>query len=77
MPKFHLPAPYDFDDHTGYTQIFDGNDFNNWDADPGIWRVEDGLMIGETLADKPKGNNYVVYRGATARNFDLKLADED
>jgi hypothetical protein len=23
MPKFHDPAPYDFDEHTGYKQIFD------------------------------------------------------
>ena len=24
MPKFHDPAPYDIDEHTGYKQIFDG-----------------------------------------------------
>jgi len=65
MPKFHDPAPYDIDEHTGFTQIFD--------ADPTIWRVEDGLMVGETFEGKPKGNNYIVYRGETARDFDLKL----
>src|ERR1700760_2710853 len=73
MPKFHEPAPYEIDEHTGFTQIFDGKTFTGWDADPSIWRVEDGLMIGETLADKPKGNNYIVYRGAKTRDFDLKL----
>jgi Domain of Unknown Function (DUF1080) len=73
MPKFHDPAPYDIDDHTGFTQIFDGNSFNGWDADPSIWRVEDGVMVGETLEGKPKGNNYIVYRGQKTRDFDLKL----
>ncbi len=73
MPKFHDPAPYDIDEHTGYKQIFDGQSFAGWDADPGIWRVEDGIMVGETLEGKPKGNNYIVYRGDRARDFDLKL----
>jgi hypothetical protein len=73
MPKFHPPLPYDIDDHTGYTQIFDGKTFNGWDADTSIWRIENGVMLGETLEGKPKGNNYIVYRGETARDFDLKL----
>ena len=73
MPKFHDPAPYDINEHTGYKQIFDGKTLNGWDADTSIWRIEDGIMVGETLAGKPRGNNYVVYRGDTTRNFDLKL----
>ena len=27
MPKFHAPAPYDIDEHTGYKEIFDGRTF--------------------------------------------------
>jgi hypothetical protein len=73
MPKFHEPAPYDIDEHTGFTQIFDGKSLTGWDADTSIWRVEDGIMVGETFEGKPKGNNYIVYRGETARDFDLKL----
>jgi hypothetical protein len=73
MPKFHDPAPYDIDEHTGYMQIFDGKNLAGWDADSSIWHVEDGIMVGETFAGKPKGNNYIVYRGAKTRDFDLKL----
>ena len=73
MPKFHDPAPYNIDDHTGFRQIFDGKTLTGWDADPSIWRIENGLMVGETLEGKPKGNNYVVYRGDKTRDFDLKL----
>ena len=73
FPKFHQPAPYDIDEHTGFTQIFDGKSFKGWDADPNVWRIEDGIMVGETLADKPIGNDYIVYRGEKPRDFDLKL----
>jgi hypothetical protein len=73
MPKFHEPAPYDIDEHTGYSQIFDGKTLDGWDADTSIWRVEGGDMVGEIPADKPRGNNYIVYRGAKTRDFDLKL----
>lgn len=73
MPKFHDPAPYDLDEHTGYQPIFDGKGLNGWDADPNIWRVENGILVGETLEGKPRGNNYIVYLGAKTRDFDLKL----
>lgn len=72
-PRYHDPAPYDIDDHVGYKQIFDGKTLNQWDADPSIWRVENGLMVGETLEGRAKGNNYIVFRGAKTRDFDLKL----
>jgi hypothetical protein len=73
MPKFHDPLPYDIDEHTGYTQIFDGKSMSGWDGDPTIWRVEDGVMVGETLQDKPRGNSYIVFRGKETKDFDLKL----
>lgn len=73
MPRFHDPAPYDIDEHTGYKQIFDGQTFAGWDADRSIWRVENGIMVGETFGGKPRGNNYIVYRGDKTRDFDLKL----
>jgi hypothetical protein len=73
MPRFHEPAAYNFDEHTGFKPIFDGKTLEGWDADTGIWRVEDGLMVGETLEGKPRGNNYIVYRGDRTRDFDLKL----
>ncbi len=41
MPKFHDPAPYDIDEHTGYKQIFDGKSFTGWGRRPppsGAWK---------------------------------------
>jgi hypothetical protein len=73
MPKFHDPEPYDIDEHTGYQQIFDGKSLTGWDADLNIWHVENGVIVGETLAGQPRGNNYIVYRGDKPRDFDMKL----
>ena len=54
-------------------KLFDGKSLRGWNADPSVWRVEDGVVVGETFERKPKGNNYIVYRGNQERDFDLKL----
>ena len=70
---FREPDPLDFNEHTGYTQIFDGATLKDWDGDPGIWRVENGAIVGESTKEKPVGNSYIAYRGIIAKDFDLKL----
>jgi len=39
------PVP---DDNAGFVAIFDGKTLNNWDGEPGFWRVEDGAIVGQT-----------------------------
>jgi hypothetical protein len=73
MPRFHDPLPYDIDEHSGYVQIFDGKTLKGWDGDPTIWRVQDEVMVGETMQDKPRGNSYIVYTADKTKDFDLKL----
>ncbi len=70
---FFEPEPIDFDDHDGYTQIFDGKDLKGWDGDPAVWHVEDGAIVGTSTKEKPVGNSYIVYCGLEAHDFDLKL----
>jgi hypothetical protein len=70
---FYEPEPIDFQDHTGYVQIFDGTTLKNWDGDPAIWHVEDGAIVGESTTEKPVGNSYIVFRGFDSKDFDLKL----
>lgn len=77
--RFHEPDPFDFNEHTGFTQIFDGKTLQGWDGDPAIWRVEDGSIVGEStsLTVRPP-NTYISYHGAggdegKAHDFDLKL----
>jgi hypothetical protein len=70
---FYEPAPRDFDDHIGYTQIFDGVSLKNWDGDPAIWHVKDGAIVGEATKENPVVNSYISFRGFDAKDFDLKL----
>jgi hypothetical protein len=69
---FHEPAPLNFEDHTGYTQIFDGQTLNGWDGDPTVWHVEDGSIIGLSTLDHP-AHSFISYKDLTAKDLDLKL----
>jgi hypothetical protein len=71
--RFHEPDPLDFNDHTGFVQIFDGKTLKDWDGDPQTWRVEDGGIVGESTTEKPRNNTYISYHGIEAKDFDLKL----
>src|SRR5205814_1281297 len=61
------------DDHTGFESIFDGKTLKGWDGDPQFWRVEDGVIIGESTAEKPvKINTFLIWRGGQPKDFELK-----
>lgn len=62
-----------FDDHTGFSQIFDGKTLNGWDGTTDIWRVENGEIVAESTADKPAGTTFLIYRGSEPADFELKL----
>ncbi len=71
--QFTEPKPLDFNDHTGFTSMFDGKTLNGWDGRPGVWSVQDGNIVGESSKEKPAGNTFLVYQPLQARDFDLKL----
>jgi len=71
--QFHEPAALNFDDHTGFTQIFDGKSLDGWDGDPTVWRVENGAIVGESNKDNFVANAYISRRDLIAKDFDLKL----
>jgi len=72
---FHFvqPEPINFDDHAGWTQIFDGKTLNNWDGASDVWHVEDGAIVGMSSAEHPSGTTNIVWRGGQPANFELKL----
>jgi len=70
---FTEPAPFDFNDHTGYVSLFDGVSLKGWDGNPKFWRAENGAIVGESTPTNPSGNNYIVYRDLVARDFTLKF----
>jgi hypothetical protein len=74
---FIEPDAMNFSDHIGYISLFDGKTLTGWDGQPGIWRVEDGAIVGETAAEMFERyafpNTFLIYRGVEAKDFDLKL----
>jgi hypothetical protein len=71
------PHSLGFADHTGYISLFDGKTLTGWDGRPGVWKVEDGAIVGETrpemFPDHAFPNSFLIYRGVEAKDFDLKL----
>jgi 3-keto-disaccharide hydrolase len=58
----------------GFTKIFNGKDMTDWDGDPRLWKVVDGVIRGETTPENPtKGNTFCVWRGGKLKNFILKI----
>ena len=61
-------------EETGFQAIFDGQSLKGWDCDPDFWRVENGVMLGETRPDHmPKQNIFCIWRGGKPADFDFKL----
>ncbi len=70
--RFTQPEPIDFDDHAGWTSMFDGMSLKGWDGSPDVWRFENGAIVGESTPEKPSGTTYIVWEGGEPRNFELK-----
>jgi hypothetical protein len=57
----------------GFTQIFDGKTLDNWEGDKTYWSVKDGSLIGQiTPSTLLKTNSFIVWRGGTTADFELK-----
>ena len=69
----YQPGPVNFEDHTGWVQIFDGKTLDGWNGNPEIWHVADGSIIGESSPEKPSGTTNIFYTKEQPGNFMLKL----
>jgi hypothetical protein len=67
------PEPINFEDHDGWTRIFDGTSLKDWDGDPDVWHVEYGALVGVSSPEHPSGTTNIIWRGAEPGNFRLKL----
>lgn len=60
--------------NVGAQSIFNGVDLAGWDGDPRFWRVEDGMLTGETTAANPtERNTFILYRGADVVDFEVQF----
>src|SRR5215471_4177487 len=70
---FTEPDPIDFNDHTGWTSMFDGKTLNGWDGDKSYWKIQDGAIFVESTCERPTGTIYLVWQGGEAADFEMKL----
>ena len=71
-PRYVEANPINFNDHAGWTSMFDGTTLTGWDGAMDQWRVEDGAIAISSSAEKPLGSMYLYWTGGQPRNFEFK-----
>src|SRR4029079_3741768 len=66
------PSPIDFNDHSGWVQMFDGATLKGWDGPLDLWKVENGTIVVRSKADPPTGPAYLLWQGGEPKNFGFK-----
>lgn len=62
------------DDEAGFRNLFDGKTLKGWQGEQEYWRVEEGVIIGESTADRPlKHNTFLVWEQGLVDDFELRL----
>ena len=56
----------------GYVSIFDGQSLNGWNGNQELWRVEDGILIGETTSPL-QATTYLIWQQGNLDDFELQL----
>lgn len=57
-----------------YLDLFDGQSLQGWNGDPRYWRVENGVIIGESTAElRPEDNTFLIWEGAEIEDFELQV----
>lgn len=77
-PAATAPAPAAaapaVDPEAGFVSIFDGKSLAGWEGDAKYWRVENGALVGEVTPETVmKQNSFIIWRGGTTADFELKL----
>lgn len=54
--------------------LFNGKDLAGWSGDPRLWRVENGVLIGETndSGKKIAANSFLIWQGGEPADFELE-----
>jgi hypothetical protein len=55
----------------GFKPLFNGKDLSGWEAEPGLWKVEEGVLVGTSEPGKPKTNSFLIWKG-TAKDFEIR-----
>jgi hypothetical protein len=67
------PSLWSAEVEAGFVPMFDGKDLTEWDAKPGWWKVEDGVLTAESTPEHPCTKcNYIIWRGGKPGDFELR-----
>ena len=67
-----VTAPAETDD---FEAIFNGVDLTGWTGDSRLWKVEDGVIRGETTKENAaKGNTFLIWEAGSTADFELRLS---
>jgi len=68
-------TPLQEENGDGYKTLFNGVDLTGWDGDSRLWSVKDGVIRGETTAEKKANRNtFLIWQGGNVSDFELKLS---
>ena len=52
--------------------LFNGKDLSGWSGNPDFWKVENGVIVGETTSQKKtSGNTFLIWEGGNIGDFEL------
>ena len=60
----------------GFVSLFNGRDLTGWEGNPALWRVENGVIVGQTTAEGPAHltyNQFLVWKGGEVDDFVLRF----
>jgi len=56
----------------GFVPLFDGKSFAGWEGDPKVFRIEDGAIVGGSLKERVKQNEFLATKKEYG-DFELRL----
>lgn len=69
------PASANAEEEKGFQSIFNGVDLADWDGDPRLWSVKDGVIRGQTTEEnKASGNTFLIWKGGVVKDFELRIS---
>lgn len=72
-PKVLEKAPAELAEKS--KSLFNGKDLTDWDGDPNLWSVKDGVIHGETTPEHPaNGNTFLIWKGGKLGDFELRFS---
>jgi hypothetical protein len=59
-------------DKDGFVALFDGKTLNGWEGDTSIWKMQEGVVVGQADSSVHlKANTFLIYKNSKPGDFEL------